>query len=202
MTKTLLTFVILLISTLTYSQSKVDTIKVIFLHGSIPAKGQRNEYKTVGGLRGGHIVTQIDNDVYGFNFKSKRIRVFPHPFNKKGIMEKENVTEFLKFKNGTKMTIVSIPLTSEEFNSIKDYYERNANKASFDYAFFGMRCASTCYKGLSIAKVYRRSTNMRAIRKSFHPRQLRKKLCKTAVEKGYKVTIIKGRTGRIWEGDN
>lgn len=194
--------IIVILSIDAFSQTKVDSIKVIFLHGSKPAKNHKNEYKTVGGLRGGHIVTQIDSNVYGFNYKSKRIRTFPHPFNKKGVMEKENVDNFLKLKKGAKITIVTIPVSSDEYNNIKNFYENNVNKANFDYAFFGMRCASVCYKGLSICNVYKKSSNFKSIRRAFHPKKLRKKLCKTAEQKGYKVEVMKGRAGRIWEGDN
>ncbi|MBK6835326.1 MAG: hypothetical protein IPG89_14090 [Bacteroidetes bacterium] len=198
----LLTIQIVIYSINSFSQEKVDSIKVIFLHGSKPEKNHKNEYKTVGGLRGGHVVTQIDSNVYGFNYKSKRIRVFPHPFNKKSAMDKESANEFVQLKKGAKITIVTIPVSSDEYKRIKNFYESNANKADFDYAFFGMRCASTCYKGLSLCNVYKKSSNLKSIRKAFHPKQLRKRLCKTAQQKGYKVEVMKGRAGRIWEGDN
>lgn len=189
------------VSLFCYSQGKIDTIKIVFLHGSKPAKGQKNEYKTVGGFLGGHVVTQIDTNVYGFNFKSNRIRIFPHRNNKCGVMEKESAKDFFKLKNGCKFTIISIPVTEKQYSDIKTYYESNVVKSDFDYAFLGMRCASACYKGLSLINTFKSAKNGRSIRKAFYPKRLRKKLCRLAEKEEFKIHTIKGRSGRRWEGD-
>lgn len=178
-----------------------DTITVIFLHGSKPASGQTNEYKTVGGIRGGHIVTKVGDNVYGFNYKSKHIHVFPHHNTHGAIMEKEKAGDYLKYKNGIKLTYINIPVSHEDFLRIQNYYEENVVKAKFDYAFFGMRCASTCYQSLSMVGVFKPAGRLKSVYRAFGPVSLKKKLTKKASKNNYDVQIIPGRKERIWEGN-
>ena len=73
--KLIISFLFVIFYLNTFSQ---DTIVVQIVHGSKPRKGFNDEIKTVGGKKGGHVVVQIDQYVYGFHPLKKRIHIFSH----------------------------------------------------------------------------------------------------------------------------
>lgn len=179
-------------------------IYVHILHGSKPKREFReDEYKMLGGMYGGHVVIQVDSFLYGFNFGSGRV----HPFARRkkakmvGILEKEDASETLRRWKNNKITTIAIPLDAQQYRELLNEAERLHADPSFDYAFFGMRCAATCYYLLGDAGVIRKSTRFRSIRKAFDPKQLRKKLVRIAHKRNYVITVQPGSERRKWEGD-
>src|SRR5687768_12892475 len=70
-----------------------DTLKILFIYGSRPARGSEGERKWFGGLNGGHVGIEINADsvlnfsprLYYwkiFGIRVKRYRLIPVPFRK------------------------------------------------------------------------------------------------------------------------
>lgn len=202
MAKSLLLFFLLLnlpLTSLAQTSDSTYFIYVHILHGSKPAA--RGEYWSVGGYLGGHVVTQIDSFAYGFNFRSKRIRAFPRRRNSSGIMEKENYYEWKRDRSRYKITTVEIPVTAVQYQQLKREYEQHVSSTPYDYAFFGMRCAASCYHMLGGIGVVNPYSRLRSVIMAFHPKALRKRLVELADEKKYKIKVQPGSRSRKWEGD-
>ncbi len=175
-----------------------DTIVVNIAHGSKPNKQYADEYKTIGGMKGGHVVIQIDQFAYGFFFHGSRIHIFPHGKSKNGIFQKQTTKEWSELTKNKKVTKVFIPVTPEEKQALLNFYTDNLKSPSCDYSFFGQRCASSVYGALkSIHKLKKGSYLFHA----FHPAQLRKEILKQNEKNRYRITVKSGSVKRKWEGD-
>ncbi|TND08144.1 MAG: hypothetical protein FD123_2538 [Bacteroidetes bacterium] len=190
------------------AEARPDSLRQVYvhiLHGSKPRREFRNEeYKMLGGMLGGHVVLQVGDYAYGLNFHSRKV----HPFARKkkakmaGIFEKEDAEPMVsRWKTDAKVTTLTIPLSATEYDSLQARCEHMHRNLDFDYAFFGMRCASTCYYMLGSAEVLPCGSHFKSIRKAFHPKQLRKKLVRLAKKRNYKIEVSPGSEKRKWEGD-
>jgi len=167
-------------------------------HGSKPRKQYKDEFKTIGGKKGGHVVIQINNYVYGFYFTGHRIHIFPHRKTKNGTFQKQTLAEWAKITASKKVTTITIPVTAQQKQTLLTFYTANLVKPSYDYSFFGQRCASSVYSQLkSINKIKSGSRFCHA----FYPAQLRKTILKQSKQLGYTVAVKPGSTKRLWEGD-
>jgi hypothetical protein len=199
-------FIMLCISVNVQAQSSTSNdqvIKVTIVHGSRPRlRYYGSEYLMLGGKLGGHVVIQLDTCFYGFNFRQPGW-VHPLPFPRgyrNGIFEKEGITEWSFERANSRTTIVEIPVTDQQYAQLLDKYNSNLGRPPYDYAFFGMRCASSCYHMLSQIGVLKPCTRAQSIVKAFHPKALRAELLKVAKERDYRVTVIEGSRRRKWEG--
>jgi hypothetical protein len=175
-----------------------DTVIVQIAHGSKPRKKYKEEPKTLGGKLGGHVVIQIGDSVYGFYFIGRRVHAFPHRKNKSGLFHKNSLRDWSNTVKNKKLTCVFIPVTAEEKKQLLNFYHSNLIIPSYDYAFFGKRCAASCYINLkSIHKMKGGSYFFSA----FYPKQFRKKLLRQSKKRGYRITVRPGSEKRIWEGD-
>lgn len=185
------------------SPATIHTVKVNIVHGSRPkVLYYGREYLMLGGKLGGHVVMQLDTFYYGFNFRQPGM-VHPWPFTpsyRSGIFEKESQTEWSRERADCRITIIEIPVTAQQYQQLLNNYERNIVRPSYDYAFFGMRCASSCYYMLSEIGVLEPCTRSQSIVRAFCPKPLRLRLLKEAKAKGYKVHVIEGSRRRKWEG--
>ncbi len=188
-------FLLLIISFASFSQ---DTIVVNIAHGSKPRHQYKDEFKTIGGKKGGHVIIQIDEFAYGFYFSGKRIHIFSHRKNRDGTFQKQTLKEWNDIVKEKKVTKIYIPVTKEEKIKLLDFYNENLIKASYDYAFFGQRCASSAY---NVLKSINRIKGDGYFFNAFYPAQLRKKIIKQSKLYGYRVTVKEGSKKRIWEGD-
>jgi hypothetical protein len=200
MSRILFLFVIIFLSMYAFAQT--DSNRHIWLHivhGSKPkAPG---EYRSIGGYYGGHTVIQIDTFLYGFNFNSRRIHIFPRRRNSTGVFEKENLTNWLSDKKKHRITSIAIPLTPQQYAELRSQYEEFVNHSPHDYAFFGMRCASSSYYMLGQIGIVPPCSRNKSIRKAFHPKMLRKRMIKYAAEHNFEIKHQKGSYTRKWEGD-
>lgn len=193
--KSTLSFLFLIFTVQAFSQ---DSIVVHFAHGSKPRRQFRDEFRTIGGKKGGHVVIQIEQSVYGFYFTGHRIHILPHRNSKNGVFQKQALNEWSAITKDKKITKVVIPVTAEEKSALLNFYDQNLKKPVYDYSFFGQRCASSAYRELkSIDKIAGGNYYFNA----FYPGQLRKKLIKQSIKNGYRVTVREGSRKRIWEGD-
>jgi len=175
-----------------------DTIVVSIAHGSRPYRQFSEEQKTIGGKKGGHVVIEMDGYAYGFFFKGKRIHILPHRYTKNGIFQKQTVKEWNQLIIDRKVTTIFIPVTTEEKLQLLKFYNENLKSPSYDYAFFGQRCASSVYTGLkSIHKLKRGNYLFHA----FYPGKLRKTIIKQNGVNGYRIQVKAGTIKRKWEGD-
>src|ERR1700756_3143499 len=123
--KGIFAFIMFLFCLSIYAQ---DTIVVQIAHGSKPHKQFKDEFKTIGGKRGGHVVIQIDNYVYGFYFTGYRIHIFPHGKTKNGTFQEQTLDEWIKITKDKKVTKVFIPITKEEKQALLTFYKANIIK--------------------------------------------------------------------------
>lgn len=173
-------------------------------HGSRPHPQHRDTEKHwLGGIYGGHVVIELDSFAYGFNFASRRVHIFPRikSENKVGVFEKDNALALMENWSSLQVTSVFVPLSDSDYTALKAELERIHKHPDFDYAFMGMRCASTAYMLLSHVDVFEHSGQIKSMRKAFHPKALRKRLVKVANTKGYRIEVQRGYPERIWEGD-
>jgi hypothetical protein len=175
-----------------------DTIVVNIAHGSKPYKQFKEEAKTIGGKKGGHVVIQIDQFEYGFFFKGYRIHIFPHGTSKNGVFQKQTVKEWDALTKDKKVTKIFIPVTKEEKSTLLEFYANNIQSPSYDYSFFGQRCASSVYKEL---KSIHKLTGGSYLFHAFYPAQLRKKIVRQNEKNKYRIMVKPGSLKRKWEGD-
>ncbi len=203
MTRLLIVFLITFFVRSLYGQQN-HTIIVFFLYGSQPRSEFKNEPSYLGGIHGGHVSIGIDSLVVGFSSSltaKRQVHIFPHKHNSIGKFFTKDLTDFLKDTISRKYTTIAIPLSEDQYDTIKHIQNDYLKNSPYDYAFFGMRCASSAYEVLSQAGIVERKTKCGVIFSNFYPKLLRHKLLHLAKLKGYNVTKHKGNKRRFWEKD-
>jgi len=175
-------------------------MKVYFLYGSRPAYGFRGqEHRVFGGIHGGHVTIGFDNLNVGF-VPHHGFHVFAHRRNYKSIFFPEDIHKFLSDTIGAKYATFEIPLTDSQYLKLKKIeYNYLFVKTPYDYAFIGMRCASSTYDILSQIGIFEPKSRVVNIFSNFYPKKLRKKMFLLAKKNNYKVTVHNGRPSRKWE---
>jgi hypothetical protein len=192
----ILTFII--ISSIAQSNHKII---VSFLHGSKPYREQRRiEYKETGGYYGGHVSIIIDSIEFGFT-SGKRVNIFPSRKHPNGIFYCEELKDFKKDTIGLKYTTIEIPINDEQYTNLKLIIEKYLGRPPYDYAFFGMRCASATYDVLSQIGIVKTKSHFSNVVSNFYPKLLRYKMRVLAKKNHYRLIIHKGKKTRIWEDD-
>lgn len=197
----ILFFFALVFSGFSFGQD-TNKIKVYFLYGSKPASGHKKvEPYYFGGKHGGHVSIGIDTAIVSFT-NVNGFHIFAHREKLKGIYIYESLKGFLKDTAKCKYTIFEIPLMDSQYVKLKKVVLNYSNgKAPYDYAFFGMRCASATYDILSQIGLFKPKSRVGTIISNFYPKMLRKKMFRLAKKNNYTVTSYKGRKTRKWEYD-
>lgn len=178
-----------------------DTLTVHFLYGSKPAKGHKNtENKWFGGLHGGHVTVQVKDYLYGFG-PVGRNHIFAHRKNYHASFQKESHASWVNDTSDMKYLSVKIPVEKEEADSLVKIFNMWIGKTPYDYAFFGVRCASCAYNGLSNIGLLKKRSKFGFTYKYFYPKLLRKHLLKKAKYNQWKMVSHRGRMTRKWEKD-
>jgi hypothetical protein len=184
-----------------YSQEP-HMLKVFFRYGSIPEIGYEYiEYEEVGGLQGGHVSLGIDSLEIGFT-NVDRIHVFPNRKAPTGIFYWEYLKDFENGVADKKYVTFLIPISEEQYKKLTGLLLGYLDDPPYDYAFFGMRCASATYEVLSQIGILEQKSRVGNIISNFYPRMLRRKMAELARKNGYTVIRVKGRKTRIWERDD
>ncbi len=102
---------------------------------------------------------------------------------------------------GWKYASVYIPLTQKQYDNAQQILTVYISKTPYDYAFIGMRCASSTREILGQLGIMEKKSNFYYVLTTFYPKRLRKKVLKLAKERQYKVIKQDGKTTRKWEKD-
>jgi hypothetical protein len=200
-TRLILYFLVLLLSGVSFGQD-TNSIKVYFLHGSKPASGhKKTEPYLFGGKHGGHVSIGIDTAIVSFtNYDG--FHIFPHREEIKGVFIYESLQGFLRDTANRKYTIFKVPLSDSQYVKLKKIVDSYSyGQAPYDYAFFGMRCASAAYDILSQINLFKRKSTFGNIVSNFYPKLFRKKMLQLAKKNRYPVKTQKGCKSRKWECD-
>jgi hypothetical protein len=185
--------------------SQADTshlIKVNFLYGSRPLRKYRSiEPKYFGGMHGGHVTIQVDNKDYGFEPSKRPVHIFPHKKQRAAFRDTTLENNHPRYGPGNKTVTFYIPLTQKQYEIINSIHECYKEACPYDYAFFGMRCASTTEEILSKTGVLKKKKRFINVISTFYPKRLRKRMFRIAEKNNYKVIRTAGRPTRKWESD-
>ncbi len=200
--KILLTLKCLLISALAFGQ--MDTthiIKVNFLYGSKPIRAYKaTESKYFGGLHGGHVTIQVGDIDYGFRRATKRTHIFPHKTPNSVFVAKE-LNGQPRYSADRKTVTFLIPVTPRQYESLSHIHTCYRDTTPFDYAFFGMRCASTTQQILGQIGVVKKRSHFGNVATAFYPKRLRKRIFRLAKKNNYEIIKTEGKPTRRWERD-
>lgn len=192
---TLLFAVIVLYTATAFAQ---DTVKLHFLYGSKPARGyKQTESKHFGGIKGGHVNIEANGKV--LDFMPGKCPLFPN--NRKpsgGFVINHDV---YWDTSSAKWTTILIPVTRDQLRKFDSLTVQYTRSQPFDYAVFGMRCASATYYVLSEMGLFETWPRRQNIFRHFYPKLLRKRILKWARKKNYPIIRHSGNRSRKWEKD-
>jgi hypothetical protein len=186
--------------TIVADTGKVITVHII--HGSRRLyKYRHTEKPLLGGLRGGHVVNQVGDSIYGFQFTRWKLHIIPKRKKEKkiGMIQKEGAGDWKRNHAEARITSIVLPVTNAQYQEVLREYSFYKENVPYDYAFFGMRCAASCYEILAHAGVLKKRKHGKIIAKYFYPRPLRKYLQDLAKKNNYPVTTTEGSKTRKWE---
>lgn len=184
---------------------KIKKTILHFLHGSVSKKRYKHdEYSIRGGLLGGHIYIQINSHIYSFEPRyNDDFHIFPrkNPYAFNSNLKKIKYEDWINHIESKKMTSIEIPLNEAMHSYLKNLLKQYKLKTPFDYAFFGMRCASFTHYLLSKINIFSSTGWLQSIVLFPYPRKLRKELIKKAKLNSWKIYKISGSGTRTWEND-
>ncbi|MFH0893871.1 MAG: hypothetical protein V2A54_05500 [Bacteroidota bacterium] len=197
--KIITTLFILFLFATAFAQEKTDSVRIHFLYGSKPAPGyKKTEQKVFGGKRGGHVTIEVRGVNFGLN-PSDRLHIFSHKKHKHGVYDAEPIKSWLRDTAGKKYTTVTIPVTKKQLSVITDTVISYTRRTPYDYAFLGMRCASSLYDVISIGGIVKRHSRCWMVYRIFYVKPLRRRIFKMAEKQGWKVVRQPGKVSRKWE---
>jgi hypothetical protein len=179
---------------------------VQFIYGSKPFKKYRaTEKKWFGGMPGGHVGIECDPGRF-LSFEGKgKYHLFGRKKNRHSIYKVLNAREFWDIMGTSgdsvkKLTVV-IPVSRRQKEILDSLGTGYLRQTPYDYALFGMRCASATYEVLAQMGIVRQFGYRRTCMKIFYPRRIRKRLLSQARTKGWHFQQQKGTARRKWERD-
>lgn len=176
-------------------------LKVHFLYGSKPKwKYRTTEYKAFGGLHGGHVTIELDGSDYGFVPAGSRVHIFPRKKPAADFVDNP-LNGMYPYSAKNKTVTFVIPIDTSQYTELKQILGSYSNHTPFDYAFFGMRCASTTAEILGEIGIIKKRKRFANIVRTFYPKKLRKRLFKLARRENYEILQNEGVTTRKWERD-
>jgi hypothetical protein len=176
-----------------------QTITVHFLYGSTPAKGYKNsEKKRLGGKKGGHVSIESGDSIVGFHPGGK-CHVFSKNKKANGYFSNEQNSNWVKDTVKLKYTSIIIPLSNENYDTLKATLNNYLKKSPYDYAVFGMRCAAAAYDILEETGLVKKRSRLGKWVTIFYPQLLRRRLLKIAMVNNYAVIRKAGKGSRNWE---
>lgn len=199
--KTILISFLFLFASVQLLSQETSILKVHFYYGSKPKRGHKAiEGKYFGGLHGGHVTIEIDNEDFGFG-PNGRLHLFAHRKSLHGGFGIAKTNGEPPYPEGDQFVTFEIPITNEQKTELKAIMSEYLENTPYDYAFFGMRCAAATHDILGEIGIVKDRSNFGCIVKSFYPKRLRKRMFKYCLKRNYKIIKQKGRVSRKWEKD-
>lgn len=185
-----------------YSQADSSTfIKVHFLYGSKPKrKFKDTEFRSFGGLHGGHVSIQVSDTDYGFGPTIMPVHLFPKR-QRQSVFEARELQGEARYSAGNKTVTFVIPVSQRQLALLDSIHNAYCKNPPYDYAFFGMRCAAATQEILSYIGIGKKKRRFSLILTTFYPKRLRSRLFRQAKLEGYQVKRTEGKMTRIWEPD-
>ncbi len=181
------------------AQKDTHLIKVHFYYGSKPKfKYRKQEKKYFGGLHGGHVSMQVGDTIFSFVFTGKA-HIFNHKKNKTGVWINESLRQWVKDTVGGKYASITVPINDTQYHKLKLIQSNYCSKVPYDYAFLGMRCASSTYDVFAQMGFFKHRSRMSMVTEIFYPKILRKKFFKLAKKHHWKIEKHEGNPKRKWE---
>lgn len=202
----LISLAVLYLARLNAFAQDTDFIYVHFLYGSKPAKGYKDvERKWFGGVLGGHVGIEIDdNRILNF-MKSGKIHWISNNKNKRSrytVHETEAFWGIFRYPTSqVKRTTIAIPITIDQKMQLDSIAENYLKQTPYDYAFFGMRCGAATYEILGKLGILPAYSIRKTCLKIFYPKKLRMRLLRKAADNQWSVTTRQGSSTRKWERD-
>lgn len=200
--KIIITISFLLLTTLIFAQGdSMHYIQVHFLYGSKPLRQTKaTESKHFGGLHGGHVTIQVDDTDYGFRHSIRHTHIFPHKNR-----HSEFVTRIMNGKSrygpDRKTVTFTIPITTAQYTLLNKIHQGYCDSTPYDYAFFGMRCASATQEILGKIGMLKKRNRFINVVTTFYPKPLRRRMLRLARKNNYPMITTEGRPTRRWERD-
>jgi hypothetical protein len=176
-----------------------DTVIIHFIHGSVAKEGCIYPRKRLGGLLGGHVEIELNQQVYGFRLAKLPVHIFVDntDFNSKyEVNTKEN---WLKRTEYEKVTSIYLPITAEQKNKLNAILNAYLMQTPYDYAFFGKRCATSTAEILAQSGIICPLSNAEIMAAFISPKPLRNTLINLAENKHFLIKKKAGVDCRIWE---
>ncbi len=181
-----------------------DALQIYFLYGSKPASSYRSsEPKWFGGKLGGHV---------GIGFAADSVLNFvpSGQFHRVGHRDPKHsryvVTDTANFwailggsQGALKTARITIPIDSAQRQQFESIRQRYLQQSPYDYAFFGIRCASATDEILAKLGITKKRSYWGTIFGTFHPKRLRMRLLRMAGRNDWKVVRTRGSRMRVWQ---
>jgi len=195
-------FLLLFLGSLAAQSDSTHIIKVHFLYGSKPkCKHKDTEKKYFGGIHGGHVSIEVDGKDYGFEPTDYNVHIFAHRKRFKSHFVEKDLGGKGRYGTGSKTTTFIVPINNEQYKRLKNTLSGYCTITPYDYAFFGMRCASTAQDVLAQTGLVKERKRFRNIVTTFYPKKLRKRIFRLARKNNYQIIKQEGRPTRKWEKD-
>ncbi len=180
-----------------YVSNATDSLKILFVYGSKPIS--KDEDKWFGGIHGGHVSISYKKEFASF-VPNGNVHVFKRKkINSRIVFEYED--RFVFDTTGSRFLIITIPIDSIQRVRLDSVIRKRYEVMTYDYAFFGMRCASSAYEMCASAGIFETIRINKLWRKYFYPKLLRKELIKKAKQNAWPMYYRSGKTTRKWESD-
>lgn len=165
-----------------------DSIRILVIYGSRPAKGYPKQYKWFGGRAGGHVAIQIGpHKVLSFRSTKYvpwchiRPRWQPRHFRSTfDLTDPESVWQTFNYYDDrdydtatVKHLIVTIPITPVQRRKLDSISNAYLSFTPYDYAVLGMRCASATYEIMAQLGLFHRPFRHAVWLHLLYPRALR-----------------------------
>jgi hypothetical protein len=181
------------------AQDSARTLTVHFFYGSKPKfKYRKSEPKEFGGIHGGHVSIEVDDTVFGFEFKGKA-HIFPQKNNCTGIYVADPKQKWMNDTAGKKYLSIIVPVTDSTYHAFRKITRQYMGQSPYDYAFLGMRCASNTQDIFAQLGFWKRRSYSRTVINPFYPKILRKRMIRMAKENKWTIISHPGNPHRKWE---
>lgn len=175
-----------------------SAIIIHFTHGSIPKKDCTDQRSRLGGLWGGHVSIEIDGYIYGFGRKNNPVHIFPSK-NFNAVFMKESRSYWEQQSESDKLTSITLPITNDQKENLKNECLRFCEKVPYDYATFGKRCTFSAYALLIDNKIFKSQSEFQIQAVAAYPALFRKVMVELAEKNNLKIVRKEGIDCRVWE---